>query len=712
MPLIAPIFKNTELQAHFEQDGFVLIPFLESVQVYALEQLFQSIQTQLPQTGFYSLSFWNDPILKSRICRHIMQVLDSPVKAHFAEIVPLGGTFLLKNTGNEGEMPLHQDWTVTDESQYCSASIWIPLTDTDAQNGAMSVVPGSHRFAQGLRSPTLPNPIGDSHLQTALRQRLQVLPMKAGEALIFNHALIHASPPNLSDKPRVAVTYGLLPFGAPLHYYHRPLPNAQVEKLRIGYDFFLNYPKPGSRPDNSQILQTFEWNTQEPLTVQDFETWKMQENALLNNKNKDKDNEQKSGIQQQKIKKNMLTNTPIPGSAYPFFRDDKTQQQFDEEGYAVVDLFEPEDVAELLQYYRQLTDAGYGGRGFHISMDRDADFTQRVAQKLMPIFERCTSRCFKDYKLFISSFVIKEHDTNAIVPPHQDWTFTDESTFASATVWAPLVDVDIDNGALGLIKGSHRFFDYIRHSPTQRFPSPFLQNQTATVFPYLNIVDMKAGQALVFNNKTIHASPPNVSGMTRIAVGVGIVHKDAPLLHYYALPNTQPAIIECFEVDKDAWVHLNGKATYALYESGKRPEGKGIKSRGTIALPRLQISSHELKQLIEAAGNRLNQTLIQKMATLPINPISEDGNGKPESAQSVYGAHSENAASKGHMDTAMGNKQTTSTSETFWQIYTPHRIAAEIKYRLQTKPQKTIALIMSLFLGFVVLLLRVLGRKK
>ena len=110
------------------------------------------------------------------------------------------------------------------------------------------------------------------------------------------------------------------------------------------------------------------------------------------------------------------------------------------------------------------------------------------------------------YKTFTASYVIKRAGLQNIVPPHQDWSFVDEREFCSATVWVPLMDVNKNNGALGVIPGSHRLLNYPCSSPSHK-PS-ILSDHAFTLFPFVEIVDMKAGEALIFDNRLVHALRP------------------------------------------------------------------------------------------------------------------------------------------------------------------------------------------------------------
>jgi ectoine hydroxylase-related dioxygenase (phytanoyl-CoA dioxygenase family) len=121
-------------------------------------------------------------------------------------------------------------------------------------------------------------------------------------------------------------------------------------------------------------------------------------------------------------------------------------------------------------------------------------------------------------RVIAGSYVVKEHNLQCIVPPHQDWSFVDnEGEYCSVTCWIPLVDTTLENGAMGVIKGSHVMLGNIRSSPSPQVPTPLMDHQF-TIFPYLEMIEMKAGEALVFDHRTFHASTPNTTNQPRVAI--------------------------------------------------------------------------------------------------------------------------------------------------------------------------------------------------
>jgi hypothetical protein len=297
------------------------------------------------------------------------------------------------------------------------------------------------------------------------------------------------------------------------------------------------------------------------------------------------------------------------------FKDAAQQEQFERDGYLTFDLLGPEEVEELKGLYAALGEKEVPSYGFHVSLDHsNRGGVSELTQRLYALLEPKVEQIFFDHQVFTASFVAKEPNPKGVVPPHQDWTFVDESEYWSATLWTPLVDVDMDNGALGVIKGSHKFFDWPRCSPSPQFKTP-LGPHMFSIFPYLEIVPLKAGQSIMFDNRTLHASPPNTTEETRLAVGIGITHKDAQLCHHYLLPGTPEPQVESYRIEREFFLQYNNGILSQLHEEGTKPESWPVLSSYPLSLP--SFSAEEMQVMIKShPGNVINGPLIEKMARL------------------------------------------------------------------------------------------------
>lgn len=620
------LFQDSSLQEQFDRDGYVVIPFLSKEEIVQLRDHYQQYFSERP-AHFYSSTFIEDVQRKAAIHQPIQHLLQPKVDHCFKDFQPLGSSFLVKPPGASGKMQVHQDWTVVDESRFCSLTVWIPLVDTTANNGAIRVLPGSHRFFDQLRGPSIP--VVYEQRYEEIWPQMDVLEMKAGQAFIFNQALIHASNENRSDKDRIAVTYGLIPQAAQLRFYHLN-EKKKVEEYEVATDFFQYYTEIGQRPTLGQLV------AEHAVDLRPVSSFTLQQK-----------------INQSKRMK-------------PIFQDTAMQAQFDEQGYTVKRVFSPEQVEDLLAYFHSLSLKDQTGYGFFVSMDDPQrqmveEITDTLFAKAIPL----VMPHFKEAQAFTAAFVTKDPNPKGVVPVHQDWTFVEqEGDYYSVNCWVPLVDVTIENGALGVIKGSHRFLTDVRPSPSPQVVSP-LRDHMFSLFPYVQVVELKAGEAIFFDNRTFHASPPNVTEEQRIVIGMGFTHQDAQLCHYFMKPDGQQQVLLKYHIDTDFFRKYNNALLGQMYDEGKVIEDYPLVA--TLPYQPLQLDTDELVERIKAAGNTMNVALIEKLAKLfNYNP---DGSQKAQAVQEEMTLTSQAEASAPE-------------KRSFWQIYTPLNILREIRYRI------------------------------
>lgn len=235
--MIAPIFIDPTLQKQFETAGYVQLELMPQEDVAHLRACYAQYFPDSP-AAFHSSSYLADYQQKKEISDAIVSILAPRLAAIFQNYTVFGSAFLTKNVGNHGQMPMHQDWTIVDEREAVAVNIWTPLQDTNAQNGSLQVLEGSHAFLPVLRAPTLP--FFYEPYQAEIRAHLHLLDVKAGEAVILNQALIHASPPNLSDQVRLAITTGLKTAGAPMRFHYAAEPG-KLEVFAMDDDFLLRF---------------------------------------------------------------------------------------------------------------------------------------------------------------------------------------------------------------------------------------------------------------------------------------------------------------------------------------------------------------------------------------------------------------------------------------------------------------------------------------
>ncbi len=233
------IFKDSDLQRQFQQDGFAKISLLDEASVKRLSDMFYTYMKGAPDS-FYSSSYLQDYTQKKLISTKIGEVILPRLERFFCDFTWFGSAYLSKGNGPATEMPMHQDWTIVDERMFVALNIWTPLQDTNEENGTLEVIPGSHRFHACLRAPTLPFYFMGH--EDAMKKLLVPIHTKAGEAIVLNQAVIHYSKPNMTEQDRLAITTGIKTSGAPMlfYYWNKEEPDV-VREYSQDEDFLLQW---------------------------------------------------------------------------------------------------------------------------------------------------------------------------------------------------------------------------------------------------------------------------------------------------------------------------------------------------------------------------------------------------------------------------------------------------------------------------------------
>lgn len=198
----------------------------------------------------------------------------------------------------------------------------------------------------------------------------------------------------------------------------------------------------------------------------------------------------------------------------------------DNQGYIVRPVITQEAVAELQELFSSehnlSTDAG---GMFYSVYSQNIDYRKRIHAKIGEILNPILESMFENYRVVLNSFVVKAAGPKSEFYVHQDTTGLDEFEYSPLNLWIPLQNVDMQNGCLGVVPHSHKFFTPYR---SISFPAPF-DEIGSTVRKYLHPIAMKSGDALIFDNRLVHHSYPNLSGETRVAVVCGLFPKEAKL---------------------------------------------------------------------------------------------------------------------------------------------------------------------------------------
>jgi len=213
----------------------------------------------------------------------------------------------------------------------------------------------------------------------------------------------------------------------------------------------------------------------------------------------------------------------------PVFSDPENERKISEQGFIVLDMLTIEEIETFRQFYFSTRPASIGEE-FHSTHYLDSPaYKKAVYDYSEELFRAKFSELFIGYHQVFSNFMVKPPGANSRMPLHADWTYVDEEKFRSVAVWCPLVDTDDLNGKLGIIPFSHT---WLTNKRGPNILSPFHQHNEYIIEHKGELLDVKAGQAVIYDLRLLHYSPPNMSGAERPAINIVLTPEEAELHHY------------------------------------------------------------------------------------------------------------------------------------------------------------------------------------
>jgi ectoine hydroxylase-related dioxygenase (phytanoyl-CoA dioxygenase family) len=130
---------------------------------------------------------------------------------------------------------LHLDVPYWSFSVPNAISLWVALDDATQNNGCLYFLPGTHKKTDYRDIGITRNmkAIFTVYPELASVEAVAV-PMKAGSASFHNGLCIHGAGPNMTPRPRRAMTCAYMPEGATFNGQKNVLPDEYLSTLKIG----------------------------------------------------------------------------------------------------------------------------------------------------------------------------------------------------------------------------------------------------------------------------------------------------------------------------------------------------------------------------------------------------------------------------------------------------------------------------------------------
>jgi non-haem Fe2+, alpha-ketoglutarate-dependent halogenase len=252
---------SDEQVARYERDGVVFpVGALGADQAAAARMRFEEVARLLGDNpsavrfGQWHLFFrWAYGLVTNRA------VLDAVEDILGPDLLVHSSTVFAKPPKSPRFISWHQDGHYIGLDPPLWTSAWIALSESDARNGAMRVLPGSHRNGA---LPHVERPDPNNILRRGLSVDMPVdetaavdVELKAGEMSLHHLHLVHGSNPNLADRPRIGFAIRYIAPAARQARAHHPV------VLARGHDPFghfeqMKHPPDGSIEDGLAAQQT------------------------------------------------------------------------------------------------------------------------------------------------------------------------------------------------------------------------------------------------------------------------------------------------------------------------------------------------------------------------------------------------------------------------------------------------------------------------
>ena len=236
----AQVFKNKVLQTMLNDEGFAVLDFLNEAELQRLHEAYARLHTQ-GINGFYTSTFSKDLDYRKTVDDLVRTEMQRGLEHYFYNYKVHCGSFIIKGSDEKSALKMHQDMTLVNESVYTGVNIWIPLVDLNNENGAIALLPKSHRLFKTYRGASLPD-IYDG-IEESVYKIMKPFYLKAGQAIVFDQSIIHCSPVNQSNKPRPVINTFITHRDAEIQICYRDKTSnrQEVELFEQAPDFMVNF---------------------------------------------------------------------------------------------------------------------------------------------------------------------------------------------------------------------------------------------------------------------------------------------------------------------------------------------------------------------------------------------------------------------------------------------------------------------------------------
>lgn len=274
------------------------------------------------------------------------------------------------------------------------------------------------------------------------------------------------------------------------------------------------------------------------------------------------------------------------------FHDPQLQKTFIEQGFVIVDLLSPEEVAKIWAELENLRPddqfAPDRSSSYHCTfLDTNVDYKRRTNELIAEMFQPKMDQVLVDFTILNGNFYVKPPQKGEF-EVHQNWMHIDQMKDTTCTIWCPLVEVSRNNGGVEVVPRSHKIVPDVACVHVDYY---FKNFENALKEKYLQPLELKPGQAAIFDDGLIHWSAINQSDQPRYAIQILTYPREITPVIYYLDKSAPEKGFEMFEINTEYFILDN------IHTMRDRPTR--LRSLGFKPNPNRLISEEEFLELME-----------------------------------------------------------------------------------------------------------------
>ncbi len=213
-PTAQCILLDSGLQKQLDTDGYVLLDLLNDADIQEFLSALPEKLSGLPFVRGVHITTEHAPApLRYETSAQLMSMLRPRLASRFTDFKLLHGNFFIKEPSSESNaIGFHRDWSFVNEQMgERSYTLWVALCDITKETGGIGVVAGSHLKVRHLKHPVPKETyrFADEIRDIAEAGSVHWLWPSKGQAILWDHRIVHCSGINTGATPRLCATFAI-----------------------------------------------------------------------------------------------------------------------------------------------------------------------------------------------------------------------------------------------------------------------------------------------------------------------------------------------------------------------------------------------------------------------------------------------------------------------------------------------------------------------